>query len=219
MYSVQGPKSRDLLNSFLAEKVDDQKFFSIRDNKIDNVSVKISRTGFAGEKLGYEIYVAPQSAGVVELKLTECGKAFDAVRVTEFQIMVWTLPTEKGFYLMCDIGGASPLEVGFEDGIDWNKDFIGKEALEKVKAEGPKRLLLGFTVDDDNAHIAAKDKGGPGAAVIVDGEEVGRVTKFTYGFTVGKNIGYALVEKAKAKLGDKAIINGYEATLTDRVFV
>lgn len=219
MYSVQGPKSKDLLNCFLAEKVDDQKFFTIRDNRIGNVPVKISRAGFAGEKLGYEIYVAPENAGLVESKLAECGKAFGATQVTEFQVMVWTLPSERGFYLMCDIGGTSPLEVGLDRGIDWSKDFIGKAALETIKTEGPKRQMLGFTVDDDDAMIEARDKGGPGAAVMVNGEEVGRVTKYTYGYTVGKGIGYALVETARAKIGDKVTINGFAATLTDKAFV
>jgi aminomethyltransferase len=218
MYAVQGPNSKDLLNSILANNVDDQKFFTIRDNKIGDVPVKISRAGFTGEKLGYEIYVAPGNAKLVESKLAECGKKYGAVQVTEFQIMVWTLPTEKGFYLMCDIGGTSPLEVGLDRGIDWGKDFIGKAALEKVKAEGPKRVMLGFTVVDDDAHIQSRNMGGPGMAVMVNGEEVGRVTKYTYGFTAGKSIGFALVDRAKAKIGDSAIINGYAATLTEKVF-
>ncbi|MDR1933852.1 MAG: aminomethyltransferase family protein [Spirochaetales bacterium] len=219
MYAVQGPKSRDLLNAILAEKVDDQKFFTIRENKIGDVPVKISRAGFTGEKIGYEIYVAPEQKGIVEAKLAENEKAFGALRITEFQIMVLTLATEKGFYLMCDIGKTNPFEVGLDRGINWDKDFIGKEALLKVKAEGAKRQLLGFTVDEDDVFIASKDKGGVGDLVIVKGEEVGRVTKCTYGFTVGKNIGYALVESAKTQVGDTAVINGYTAVLTDRVFV
>lgn len=219
MYAVQGPNSKDLLNAFLHESVDDQKFFTIRDNKIDDIPVKISRAGFTGEKLGFEIYCAPEHTQLVEAKLGEYGNAFGAKQVTEFQIMVWTLPTEKGFYLMCDIGGSNPLEVGFERGINWDKDFIGKAALEKIKENGPTRELLGFTVDNDEAHIAARDKGGPGAAVLLDGEEIGRVTKYTYGFTAGTNIGYAMIDKAKAGIGDKVEINGYQAILTNKVFV
>ncbi len=217
MYAVQGPKSKDLLNAFLAEKVDDQKYFTIRDNKIGNVPVKIARGGYTGE-WGYEIYVAPENKGLVESKLAECGKAFGAVQVTEFQVMSWTLPSEKGYALISDIGGISPFEAGFDDAIDWSKDFIGKSALEKIKAEGPKRLLLGFIVDDDAAHIEARNRGSAGAAVMVNGEEVGRVTKFTYSYTIGKSIGFALVDSAKVKVGDKAIINGYGATLTDRTW-
>jgi aminomethyltransferase len=219
MYAVQGPKSKDLINAIVAKNVDDQKFFTIRDNKIGDVPVKISRAGFTGEKVGYEIYVSPENKGKVEAKLAECGKAFNTVQVTEFQVMVLTLATEKGFYLMCDIDKTNPFEVDLARGIDWNKDFIGKAALEKVKAEGPKRRLLGFTTAEDDIHISSRDRGGAGDAVIVNGEEVGRVTKCTYGFTAGKSIGYALVETAKAKVGDKAVINDNAAVLTERVFV
>ncbi len=217
MYSIQGPKSRELLNAFLAENIDDQRFFSIRDNKIDNIPVKVSRSGYTGE-LGYEIYVAPEHAGLVESKLIEHGEELGAMQVTEFQVMVLTLPCEKGYNLMCDIGGINPIEAGFGSTIDFNKDFIGKEALEKVKAQGSKRQLLGFTVDDDSAHIAARDKGAVGEVIMFNGEEVGRVTKYTYSYTIGKSIGFALVDSSKVKVGDNVTINGYEATLTERIW-
>ena len=217
MYAVQGPKSKDLLNAFLAEKVDDLKFFTIRDNKIDSVPVKIARSGYTGE-LGYEIYFAPENIELVESKLSECGKAFGAMEVTEFQVMAWTLPSEKGFNLMSDLGGTNPFEVGFDGAIDWSKDFIGKAALEDIKAQGPKRHLLGFITDDDLAHIEAKNRGSAGAAVMVNNKEVGRVTKFVYSYTLEKSIGFALVDRAKAKAGDRATINGFGATLTERVW-
>lgn len=215
MYAVQGPKSRDLLNAFLAEKVDDQKFFTIRDNKIDDVPVKVSRSGYTGE-LGYEIYVAPENAGLVEAKLADCGKAFGAMQITEFQVMVWTLPTEKGYVLMSDLRGTNPLETGMDGSIDWSKDFIGKQALEKVKEEGPKRQLLGFIADDEKAHIEAMSRGSFGAVVLVNGEDAGRVTKYNFGYSLGKSIGFALVDRAKAQAGDRATISGYGATLTDK---
>ncbi|MBS7525302.1 aminomethyltransferase family protein [Fusibacter paucivorans] len=219
MYAVQGPNSKALINAIAKEDVEDQSFFSIRDNKIDDIPVKITRAGFTGEKMGFEIYVAPDKAPLIEAKLAEAGKAFDALQVTEFQVMVWTLATEKGFYLMGDIAYTNPFEVGLERGIKWDRDFIGKEALEKVKEEGPKRQMVGFVVDNEEAHIPDRAKGGPGVLIYVDGKAVGRVAKFTYGFTAGRSIGIAVVDSENAKIGDRAVINGYDATLTDRVFV
>jgi aminomethyltransferase len=219
MYAVQGPKSKDLLNAILEKKIDDQKFFTIRDNKIDGIPVKISRAGFSGEKLGYEIYVAPESRKKIEEKLEKQNKAFGAKHVEDFQIMVWTLPTEKGFYLMTDIGRLTPFEAGLEQGIDWGRDFIGKGALEKIREEKPKRTILGYILDEDDVHIEARDKGGAGSKVILNGEEVGRVLKHTYGFTCDKSIGYVLIDSAKARIGDRVTLNDYQATLTERVFV
>jgi aminomethyltransferase len=218
MYAVQGPNSKDLINALVAKKVDDQKFFQILDNKIGNIPVKINRGGYTGEKLGYEIYVAPEHSDEIEATLTARSKDFGGKEVQEFQIMALSLPTEKGYYLMGDIHRANPFEVGLAGGVKWDKDFIGKEALLKIKEEGPKRTLLGFVTDDIDIHIHSKDRGSSGHPVILDGEEIGRVTKLTYSYIAEKNIGYALVDNSKAKIGDRVTINEYQATLTEKVF-
>ncbi|MBS6397938.1 MAG: aminomethyltransferase family protein [Clostridiales bacterium] len=219
MYAVQGPKSKEVLNSLLETSVDGQKFFQILDNKIGDIPVKINRGGFTGEKLGYEIYCAPENSKAVVEKLRAAEAEFGMKEVTDIQIMVWTLPTEKGFYLMCDIHWTNPLEVGLDKNINWEKEFIGKEALLKVKEEGAKRTLLGFTVDEEDIFIPAKNLGGPGTPVMYGGEEVGRVTKVTYSYCLDKNIGYALVDNSKVKIGDKVLLHNFEAVLTDKVFI
>lgn len=48
IYAIQGPKSKEVLNDFLAESIDDLKFNWIRDNKIDDIPVKVARCGFTG---------------------------------------------------------------------------------------------------------------------------------------------------------------------------
>lgn len=214
MYAVQGPKSKAVLNDFLNENIDNLKFFNIKDNMIDDIPVKIARSGYTGE-LGYEIYVEPKYSDLVESKLLESGDQYGIAKI-ETDVIITSLPREKGFVLMSDLAGTNPLEVDFDWTVDWSKGFIGKEALEKVKKQGPIHKLLGFTVDDDTAEIEA------GAVVKVNGQKVGKVTTFTYGYTAEKNIGFALVEKSMAKIGDKAIIVDGEkettATLTERVF-
>lgn len=219
MYSIQGPKCRDILNDILDEPVDDVKFFQILDNSIGKIPVKINRGGFTGEKLGYEIYIAPEHTTLMVEKLREVSPKHDAKQVTDIQIMIWTLPTEKGFYLMCDIGCANPFEVELHNGIGWDKEFVGKEALLKIKDEGPKRTLLGFTVDEEDIFIPARNIGGPGTPVMLDDEEVGRVTKVTYSYVLDKNIGYALVDNSKVNIGDKVMLHGFEAVLCNKAFI
>lgn len=210
MYAVQGPESRNVLNAFLAKDIDALRYFWIEDNAIGDVPVKIARSGYTGE-LGYEVYVHPDSAQLVEEKLEECGAQYGIKKIVT-DVIITSLPREKGFVLMSDLAGTNPLEDGFGWTLDWDKDFIGKAALEKVRAEGAKRCLLGFTVDDDAAVIE------PGADVVVDGAVAGKVTLFTYGYTVEKNIGFALVDVDKAKVGDAASIAGYDAVITERMF-
>ncbi len=123
-----------------------------------------------------------------------------------------SLPREKGYVLMSDLEGTNPLEVGFDWTVNWKKDFIGKAALEKVKKEGAKRALLGFKTAKADLAIEA------GTPVKKEGENIGKVTVFTEGYSVGGGIGYALVDLAKAKKGDTVTIGEVETALTDRVF-
>lgn len=210
MYAVQGPNSKAVLNAFLTDPVDNIKYFHIVDDFIGNTPVKIARSGYTGE-LGYEIYCHPDDAKLVESKLEECGKEFNIKQIST-DVIITSLPREKSFVLMSDLAGTNPLEDGFDWTIDWNKEFVGKAALLKVKEEGAKRALLGFTVDDDAAEVAV------GAEVKVNGQVAGKVTMFTYGYTVEKNIGFALLDVDKAKVGDKADIDGVEAAITERMF-
>lgn len=219
MYAVQGPKSKDMVNALVKNSVDDLKFFSFCDNEIDGIPVKINRAGFTGEKLGYEIYAAADQADAMEAKLKAVGDKFGAVEVTEFQVMAWTLPTEAGFYYMRDLNHTNPFEVGLDKGIDWEKDFIGKEALLKIKEDGPAREMLGFTVDEADIYIRSKHLGGPGEPVVVDGKEVGRVVKVVYSYVQDKNNGYLIAKKGALKAGDKVKLHGYEAVITEKNFL
>lgn len=219
MYAIQGPNAKDMINAMAKENIDEQKFFSIRDNKIGDMPVKINRAGFTGEKWGYEIYVAAEKAQELEDILRKVGSAFDAVEVTEFQIMAWALPTEAGFYYMRDLMHTNPLEVGLDKGIDWDKVFIGRDALLEIKKTGAKREMFGITVDEADVFISTKSLGGPGSPVFYQEEEIGRVSKFTYSYLLEKNIGYVLVEKGKVNPGDVVKVKTYDAVITEKAFL
>ena len=214
MWAVQGPDSRKLLNDLLKNNISHLKHFQIEDNQIEDLEVKISRCGFTGE-LGFEIYFDPKESDKVERALLEKGQAYNITHIKSDVVLI-SLPGEKGYVLMDDVKGTNPLEVDFGWSVDWTTDFVGKEALEKVKKEGAKRRLRGYEVEDDNIEIK------PGSIVKVDGKEVGRVTKSFYGYTVEKNIGYILLDREYAKIGDRVtIINDnteVEAKLKNRVF-
>lgn len=208
MYAIQGPNSRKLLNKILKNNIDDMKFFSIRDNKIDNEYVKVARMGYTGE-LGFEIMVDAKHRTLIEDKLNEYGKEFGAVHVLDLDVIIGSIPTEKGYILMSDIEGTNPYEVDLGYSIDWDKDFIGNEAVKKA-VENVNRNLFGFEMEDNEAIIKTP------IPILKDGVEVGVATRFTYGYTIEKAIGYALVDKFKAKIGDEVSIGGYKAKICER---
>src|SRR5699024_241856 len=59
MWAVQGPDSRKVLNKILEDNLDDMKFFDFTRNRIQDVEIRVSRSGFTGE-LGFELYFHPR---------------------------------------------------------------------------------------------------------------------------------------------------------------
>lgn len=220
MFAVQGPKALEMVNSLVEQPVDDLKFFAFRENKIDGKQVLINRAGFTGEKYGYEIYIAADEYDFMMEKLDAAAKALGGQEVTDIQIMAWTLPTEAGYFYMRDLRHCNPIEAELDKGINWAKDFVGKEVLLKIKEEGPTREFVGFTMDDPDTRVIGKNTGGPGHPVTVDGEEIGRVSKITYSYVQEKVAGYLLVKKGSVKIGDHVTLKGeHDAVITQKSFL
>lgn len=215
MWAVQGPDSKRLLDKMLDTSLDGMKFFEFRPNKIAGMDIWVSRSGFTGE-LGYELYFEPRCGDMVRKELLEKGSEFKVAEI-KTDVILTSIPTEKGYVIMSDLQGLNPYEAGFDWSIHWGKDFIGKEALEKIKDGLPKQRLLGF-IADEKIDFEIE----PGAIVKYEGQEVGRVTKYTYGYTEEMNIGYAVMDKNYADVGLKVEIDSggkcAKAMITERMF-
>ncbi len=219
MYAVQGPKSLEMVNAVVKEPVDDQKFFTIRGNEMDGKTVLVNRAGFTGEKLGYEIYIAKADGPILEEKLRQTAPQFDGREVTEFQVMAWTLPTEAGFYYMRDLSHTNPLEVGLAGGFNYEKDFIGKEAMLALQETGAAREVWGFTVEEADIHIKGRHLGNEGEVVYKDGEPIGRCMKIVYSFVKEINNGTVIVKKGAVKPGDHVTMHGHDAVICEKSFL
>lgn len=217
MYAVQGPESLKLVNGIVETPVDDLPFFSFRENRIGDVDVIVNRAGFTGEKYGYEIYIAPKYCDLLESKLKEVGTTLGAKEVTEFQVMAWTLPTEAGFYYMRNLYNLNPFEAGLEGGISYDKDFIGKDMLLKIKENGATREIVPFVVEEADIFIHGHDLGGIGDPVYLDDEVVGSVLKLNYSYVLEKNFGNILAQKNSLKPGDRVRIRNHEGIITEKI--
>ena len=210
MFAVQGPNSRALLNLVLEKSVNDLQYYTIRENKIGSADVFVARSGFTGE-LGYEIYCAPSDAAMIEQALVKNGQDLGLMNITT-DVIIGSLPREKGYVLMQDLQGANPYEVGFGWTVAKDKNYIGKEATDALRNEGITRQLLGFELLQDTEVTN-------GDAVVLNGREVGKVTSCTYGYTCEKFIGFSLVN-APARVGDRVEIgeNKVPALLVNRMW-
>lgn len=215
MFAVQGPNSAKMMNALLETPIDEMKRFQVEDNRIGDISVKVHRSGFTGE-LGYEIYCAAEDAPAIERAIREAGAPLGAVEVNILEVYVRSLPVEKGFALRQDMYGLTPYECGLDWSVDLTKDFIGKDALLRAKEEGPRHKLVGLEyLADSYEDISQRE------IVYSRGVPCGFVRAAIYGYTVDKNIGFAIVDSEHAVIGETVTVgcNDSPAVVTEKCFL
>ena len=195
--AVQGPRATELLQELTDVNLSDIPYYHFQTGKMAGVEeVIISNTGYTGAG-GFELYVYNADAPQLWEEIFRVGKKY-GLEATGLAARD-TLRLEMGFCLYGnDINAnTSPLEAGlgwitkFVDG----NDFINRPALEKQKAEGIERRLVGFELKDRGIarqHYSILDDAG---------NEIGEVTSGTMSPFTGKSIGMGYVQKAYTKKG------------------
>ena len=183
--AIQGPKSRETLQKLTDTDLNSVKFFGCQYIEIAGVRCIISHTGYTGE-LGFELQITPnKKAEIVFNKVLEAGKEFDIKPIGLGARD--TLRLEKCFMLAGNEfhGGRTPLEATLGWTVNWEHDFIGKEALLKQKEKG------GF---ERITCLQCIEKGVPrhGCEIQKDGKKIGIVTSGTLSpcLNVGVAMGY-----------------------------
>lgn len=145
----------------------------------------VARTGYTGER-GFELYVPSEVAREIAKALLDSGATPAGLGARD------TLRLEMGYALYgheIDLD-TNPLEAGLGWAVKWDVPFRGRDALLKIKEQGPKRKLFGCRLTD---------RGVPrqGYEVSRDGEPVGTVVSGNYSPTLGTGIAlaYAPIEK------------------------
>jgi len=190
VFGVMGPRSRDLLASLSDADLSDEAFpfRASRQISLGYFTVRATRITYVGE-LGWELYVPCDFAvGVFDL-LTRAGREFGLANAGYYAIESMRL--EKGYRafgreLTPDYG---PVEAGllFACKLRTDISFLGREAVEKVRAEGPRRRLVSFAAADPDAMMWG------GELVLRDGVPAGQVTSAAWGAALGATAGLAYV--------------------------
>lgn len=194
MFAVQGPNSQAMLDSILETPIGDMKRFRMADNKIGDLPVRVHRSGFTGEN-GFEVYCDRDKLPVLEEALAKAGEKFDARKLKTLEVYVRSLPMEAGLALKQDMAGLTPSEAGLGWSVHMDKDFHGKEALENYEEE---YKLIGIVLDEgrESYEDIAQNE-----VLCHKGVQCGIVRQMIYGYTVDKNIGFAIVDKKFAEPG------------------
>jgi glycine cleavage system aminomethyltransferase T/glycine/D-amino acid oxidase-like deaminating enzyme len=205
-----GPKARQVLQQLCDEDLSSRAFpyFTARQIEVDAVPVLALRLSYVGEQ-GWELY-APSEYGLrVWDALWEAGGeqglfalgggAFDSLRL------------EKGYRLW---GADIHAEYNpFEAGLDWavrleKGDFMGCQALRRIRKEGIRRRLCCLTLEDPQAVLLGKEP------IVDKGRVLGYVTSTNYGYTVGRHIAYGYLPLEHAAPGTRVQIDYFGEPFT-----
>lgn len=195
MLALQGPRSEAILQRLTPADLSAVQSFDAIVSTVAGVPTLIARTGYTGED-GFELYFPIDHVGDLWDRLLEGGEPDGIVPVglgaRDTLRLEACLPL-YGNDLSAEI---TPLEAGLGWVVKFDKGpFIGREALERQRQEGPPRRLVGFEL---------VERGGiprTGYEVRQEGERVGYVTSGTNSPTLGKPIGLALVDRRAAGIG------------------
>ena len=197
---IQGPKSGDLMRKIFGAAIDDVPYYGLMRGKVGGRDVIISRSGFSAEA-GYEIYLydATQHAEDMWNAVLAAGEEFNLRviapghhRRIEAGILSWGQDMDQE---------VNPFEIGLGWQVDFGKDeFIGKDALQKIKDAGITHKLCGVRMGGKNIEWYPSDfyhvfEGG--------GKLAGYITSAWYSPTQESNIGLAFMPAEYAEIGTK----------------
>lgn len=197
---IQGPKSTALMKDLVGPQIEDVPYYGMLKTQVGGCDVVISRTGFSTER-GYEIYLYNASVNAEKMwnAVLEAGKNHNLhvtapghCRRIEAGILSWgqDMDTET-----------NPYEVGLGWQVDFTKDnFVGKEALAKIKAKGVTHKLAGVTFGGKPITWYPADL----YNVKNESDElVGHLTSAWFSPTLQTNIGFAFLPVEFTSFGTK----------------
>ena len=200
---LQGPTSGEIMIKLFGEDIKDLKYYWLREYNLDGIPLIVSRTGWSSE-LGYEIYLRDGSKGnQLYEKIMEAGKEYglqpghtSTIRRIEGGML--------SYHADADIN-TNPFELGLDRlvNLDSDTNFIGKEALKKIKHNGITRKQVGIEID-------CKPLSGPNTTfweLKKDNVNIGKVTSAVYSPRLKKNIALAMVSVEQSEKGNELKVN------------
>jgi aminomethyltransferase len=198
--AIQGPKGVNLLQKLTDADLSAVKFYWVTRGTVCGLkNILIARTGYTGED-GFEIYIPSDEATSARVwnEILEAGKEFGALPCGLGSRNTLRLEAKLPLYGHEISDAINVWEAGLDRFIKMEKpDFIGRSALEKAKAEGLKRTLVGLEMVERG--IARDDY-----KVLDDsGREIGYVTSGSPAPFLKKNIALAYVPPKFAEIGTR----------------
>ncbi len=194
--ALQGPRATDVMVDLIGDWVKELRYFWFRETDLNGIPLVVARSGWSKQS-GFELYLRDGKYGD-ELweRVMEAGRRHEITpgapsaieRIESGLLSYGSDMTEEN----------NPFEIGLGKYVDLDQeaDFIGKDALRRIKAEGIKQKLVGMEIHGEQ--LPLNEQRWP---LQHNGEPCGVITSSTYSPRLKKNIALAIVSIAKAKLG------------------
>ncbi len=211
LVAVQGPRSVDVVGPLTDVDLAALRYYGIAEGHVAGVAAHVARTGYTGED-GFEVFVETNRTGEVWDALLDAVRAAGGGPVGLGARD--TLRLEAGMPLYGNELDTSttPFDAGLGRVVKLDRpgDFVGRAALERVVADGPRKRLVGLTVEGRG--IARH-----GYPVHVGERRTGVVTSGTQSPTLGVPIAMAYVAPTDAEPGTMLDIEVRDARVPARV--
>jgi aminomethyltransferase len=186
LFAVQGPRAEALVGRLADRDVAGIGYYRFVKGRVAGAESYISRTGYTGED-GFEIYCYAREAEKVWHALLDEGKEEGIAPIGLGARDTLRLEMKYALYGNDIDRTTNPIEAGLGWVVKLGKgDFLGRDAIARVSAEGPRRKLVGFEMTDRAVPRH-------GYRILRDGQEVGSVTSGSYGPSVDRFIGMGYV--------------------------
>jgi len=210
---LQGPTSGQIMIKLFGEDIKDLKYYWLREYNLDDIPLIISRTGWSSE-LGYEIYLRDGTKGnQLYEKIMTAGKEYglqpghtSTIRRVEGGML--------SYHADADIN-TNPFELGLDRlvSLDTNINFIGKNALKKIKQVGVKRKQIGLEINTE----ALKEPNTTFWSVYKDNKKIGKVTSAVYSPRLKKNIALAMIDIEYTDIGNELELKTSDGQLNCKI--
>uniref|UniRef100_A0A8C4II75 Sarcosine dehydrogenase, mitochondrial n=1 Tax=Dicentrarchus labrax TaxID=13489 RepID=A0A8C4II75_DICLA len=209
MISIQGPKSREVLQEVLEADLSNEAFpfSSHKVVKAAGHQVRAMRLSFVGE-LGWELHIPRDSCLPVYQAVMAAGAKHSIINSGYRAID--SLSIEKGYrHWHADLRpDDTPLEAGlaFTCKLKSSIPFQGRDRLEKQKEEGLRRRIVCFTIDEKVPMFGLE-------AIFRNGVPIGHLRRSDYGFFIDKTIAYGYIRNPDGGVVSADFIKSGEFTL------
>ncbi len=194
LIAVQGPKAEALVGRLADLDVTRIGYYRFAQGQVAGVTTLVSRTGYTGED-GFELYAPAAETERLWNALIEAGRAEGVAPIGLGARDTLRLEMRYALYGNDIDDTTNPLEAGLGWVVKPAKgEFLGRAAIERVRAAGPARKLVGIEMTE---RAVARH----GYPVVKDGAPTGVVTSGSYGPSVDRYIAMAYVGSAHAAVG------------------